>query len=312
MEALNGLKFVVTGGAGFIGSHLCRTLLEKGAKVTVFDNLSSGKLDNIIDLMDLGLKFVEEDIRDSEKIEQETKNCNAIFHLAAQSSVPFSMKDPKEDCLINVVGTVSVLEAARKNRARVVFASSSAVYGNPNVKPTPETFPPNPIAFYGLTKLLGEKYCQFYKENFGLEVVMLRIFNVYGPNCHGAINDFLIKLRKNPDKLEVLGTGRQARDFIYVSDMVNFLIKAAIFPTAAGEVFNVGTGITTTVSDLAKILTNLMGLRNVDIYFKGGQAWKGDMDITLADNRKAVNMLKWTPQVSLEQGLKKIINSKKD
>jgi UDP-glucose 4-epimerase len=312
LEALNGLKFVVTGGAGFIGSHLCRTLLEKGAKVTVFDNLSSGKLDNIIDLMDLGLKFVEEDIRDSEKIEQETKNCNAIFHLAAQSSVPFSMKDPKEDCLINVVGTVSVLEAARKNRARVVFASSSAVYGNPNVKPTPETFPPNPIAFYGLTKLLGEKYCQFYKENFGLEVVMLRIFNVYGPNCHGAINDFLIKLRKNPDKLEVLGTGRQARDFIYVSDMVNFLIKAAIFPTAAGEVFNVGTGITTTVSDLAKILTNLMGLRNVDIYFKGGQAWKGDMDITLADNRKAVNMLKWTPQVSLEQGLKKIINSKKD
>jgi UDP-glucose 4-epimerase len=312
LEALNGLKFVVTGGAGFIGSHLCRTLLEKGAKVTVFDNLSSGKLDNIIDLMDLGLKFVEEDIRDSEKIEQETKNCNAIFHLAAQSSVPFSMKDPKEDCLINVVGTVSVLEAARKNRARVVFASSSAVYGNPNVKPTPETFPPNPIAFYGLTKLLGEKYCQFYKENFGLEVVMLRIFNVYGPNCHGAINDFLIKLRKNPDKLEVLGTGRQARDFIYVSDMVNFLIKAATFPTAAGEVFNVGTGITTTVSDLAKILTNLMGLRNVDIYFKGGQAWKGDMDITLADNRKAVNMLKWTPQVSLEQGLKKIINSKKD
>ncbi len=306
------MKFVVTGGAGFIGSHLSRTLLEKGAKVTVFDNLSSGKLENIKDLIDLGLKFVEGDIRDSKKIEQATKNCNVIFHLAAQSSVPFSMENPKEDCSINVVGTISVLEAARKNRARVVFASSSAVYGNPNIKPTPETFPPNPIAFYGLTKLLGEKYCKFYKENFGIEVVMLRIFNVYGPNCHGAINDFLIKLHKNPDKLEVLGTGRQSRDFIYVSDMVNFLIKAATSPTAAGEIFNVGTGITTSVSELAKILTHLMGLQNVDIYFKGGQAWKGDMDITLADNSKAVKMLKWKPQVSLEQGLKIIINSKKD
>lgn len=308
MKSLNGLEFVVTGGAGFIGSHLCRTLLEKSATVTVFDNLSSGKIENIKDLMNLGLKFVQADIRDTEKIEQTTKNCNVIFHLAAQSSVPFSMENPTEDCSINVLGTVNVLEAARKNGARVVFASSSAVYGNPNIKPTPETFPPNPIAFYGLTKLLGEKYCQFYKENFGLEVVMLRIFNVYGPNCHGAIDDFLNKLRKNPDKLEVLGTGRQSRDFVYVADMVDFLIKAATSPMASGEIFNVGTGITTTVSELAKMIIDLLGLKNVDIYFKGGQAWKGDMDITLADNSKAVNMLKWKPKVTLVQGLEKIIS----
>ena len=311
MKALNGLEIAVTGGAGFIGSHLCKTLVEKGAKVTVFDNLSSGKLDNIKDLMKLGLKFVQGDVRDTEKIEQVTKNSSIIFHLAAQSSVPFSMENPKEDCEINVVGTISVLEAARKNRARVVFASSSAVYGNPHMKPTPETYPPNPIAFYGLTKLLGEKYCQFYKDNFGLEVVMLRIFNVYGPNCHGAIYDFLNKLRKNPDKLEVLGTGGQSRDFIYVSDMVDFLIKAATSPTAAGEIFNVGTGMTTTVSELAKIIIKLLGLKNVDIYFKGGQAWKGDMDVTLADNNKAVNVLKWKPKVSLRRGLKEIISSKR-
>ncbi len=310
MKAVNGLDLVVTGGAGFIGSHLCRTLVDKGAKVTVYDNLSSGKLDNIKDLMELGLKFVQADVRDTEKLTQVSKNSSTIFHLAAQSSVPFSMENPKEDCEINVVGTVSVLEAARKNKTRVVFASSSAVYGNPKMKPTPETYQPNPIAFYGLTKLLGEKYCQFYKENFNLEVVMLRIFNVYGPNCHGAIYDFLNKLRKNPDKLEVLGTGKQSRDFIYVSDMVNLLIKAAITPTAAGEIFNVGTGITTTVSELAKIIINLLGL-NADIYFKGGQAWEGDMNITLADNRKAIDVLKWQPQVSLKQGLKKIINSKK-
>lgn len=310
MKALNGLEVVVTGGAGFIGSHLCRTLVENSAKVTVFDNLSSGKIDNIKDIK-TKLKFVQGDIRDPEKLIEATKNCKVIFHLAAQSSVPFSMENPKEDCEINVVGTVNVLEAARKARARVVFASSSAAYGNPKIKPTPETYPTHPIAFYGLTKLLGEKYCRFYNDNYGLEVVMLRIFNVYGPNCHGAIYDFLNKLRSNPDKLEVLGTGMQSRDFIYVSDMVNFLLKAATSPTAVGEVFNVGTGITTTVSELAKIIVSLLGLKGVDIYFKGGQAWEGDMDITLADNNKAVNMLKWKPQVSLEEGLQKIIDSKK-
>ena len=310
MKALNGLEVVVTGGAGFIGSHLCRTLVENNAKVTVFDNLSSGKIDNIKDIK-TKLKFVQGDIRDPEKLKEATKNCKVIFHLAAQSSVPFSMENPKEDCEINVVGTVNVLEAARKAGARVVFASSSAAYGNPKVKPTPETYPTHPIAFYGLTKLLGEKYCRFYNENYGLEVVMLRIFNVYGPNCHGAIYDFLNKLRETPDKLEVLGTGLQSRDFIYVSDMVNFLSIAASSPTAVGEIFNVGTGITTSVSELAKMIVFLLGLKDVDIYFKGGQAWEGDMDITLADNNKAVNMLKWKPQVSLEEGLKKIIDSKK-
>jgi len=311
LKALNEQEIVVTGGAGFIGSNLCRTLLSHGAKVTAFDNLYSGKIEFIKDLMDKGLNFVQEDIRDAAALEKATKNCKVIFHLAAQTSVPFSMENPKEDCEINVVGTVNVLEAARKAGARVVFASSSAAYGNPKVKPTPETYPTHPIAFYGLTKLLGEKYCRFYNENYGLEVVMLRIFNVYGPNCHGAIYDFLNKLRETSDKLEVLGTGLQSRDFIYVSDMVNFLSIAASSPTAVGEIFNVGTGITTSVSELAKMIVFLLGLKDVDIYFKGGQAWEGDMDITLADNNKAVNMLKWKPQVSLEEGLKKIIDSKK-
>ena len=131
-----------------------------------------------------------------------------------------------------------------------------------------------------------------------------RLYNIY-------IDDFLNKLRKNPDKLEVLGTGRQSRDFVYVADMVDFLIKAATSPMASGEIFNVGTGITTTVSELAKTIINLLGLKNVDIYFKGGQAWKGDMDITLADNSKAVNTLKWKPKVTLEQGLEKIISLQK-
>jgi len=311
LKAFKEQEVVVTGGAGFIGSSLCKTLLEQGAKVTAFDNLYSGKIDLIKDLMDKGLNFVQGDIRDPEAIEKATKNCKVIFHLAAQTSVPFSMENPKEDSEINVIGTLNVLEATRKAGAKMVFASSCAVYGNPEKRPTPETYPTHPIAFYGLTKLLGENYCRFYQETYGSEVVMFRIFNVYGPNCHGAIYDFLNKLRKTPDKLEILGTGKQSRDFVYVSDMVDVLLKAAITPEAAGQAFNIGTGTTTSVAELAKMIVEILGLENVEIYFKGGQAWAGDMDITLADNSKAANILQWKPQVSLREGLKKLISSRR-
>jgi UDP-glucose 4-epimerase len=311
LKGFEGKQVVVTGGAGFIGSNLCRTLLEQGAKVTAYDNLYSGKIEFIEDLMDKGLNFVQEDIRDAAALEKATKNSEVIFHLAAQTSVPFSMENPKEDSEINVVGTLNVLEAARKADARVVFSSSCAVYGNPEKRPTPETYPTHPIAFYGLSKLLGENCCRFYQEIYGLEAVILRIFNVYGPDCHGVIYDFLNKLQKTPDKLEVLGTGRQSRDFVYISDMVDFLLEAATSPAAAGEVFNVGTGTTTSVSELAEMLIEVLGLKDVDVYFRGGQAWEGDMDITLADNSKAVNKLQWRPQVSLKEGLKKLISSRK-
>jgi UDP-glucose 4-epimerase len=311
VKALKEKSVVVTGGAGFIGSNLCRKLLVHGAKVTAFDNLYSGKIEFIEDLMDKGLTFVQEDVRDQAALEEATKNCEVVFHLAAQTSVPFSMENPKEDCEINVVGTVNALEAARKAGARVVFASSAAVYGNPEKRPTPETYPTHPVAFYGLTKLLGENYCRFYHENYGLEVIMFRIFNVYGPDCHGAIYDFLNKLRKNPNKLEVLGTGKQSRDFVYISDMVDALLKAATSPAAPGEVFNVGTGTTTSVAELAKMIVDILGLEDVDIYFTGGQAWAGDMDITLADNSKIISKLQWKPQVSLEEGLKKLISSRR-
>ena len=310
LKDLAGKQVVVTGGAGFIGSNLCRTLLEQDAKVTAYDNLYSGKIEHIEDLMDKGLNFVQQDIRDTAALENATKNSEVIFHLAAQTSVPFSMKNPKEDSEINVVGTLNVLEAARKADARMVFSSSCAVYGNPE-RPTPETHPTHPIAFYGLSKLLGENCCRFYQEIYGLEIVILRIFNVYGPNCHGVMYDFLNKLQKTPDKLEILGTGRQSRDFVYISDMVDFLLKAATSSSAAGEVFNVGTGVTTSVSELAKMIIEILELKDVEVSFTGGQAWEGDMDITLADNSKAVNMLQWRPQVSLKEGLKKLISSGK-
>lgn len=311
MEALEGKKFVVTGGAGFIGSHLCRKLIEQGAKVTAFDNLSSGNIELIKDLLDDGLNFVQDDIRHPTAVERATRDSEVIFHLAAQTSVPFSMEDAKEDCEINVVGTLNVLESAKKADARVVFASSSAVYGNPEKRPTPEKHPTHPISFYGLSKYIGENYCTFYQENYDSEIVMLRIFNVYGPNGHGVLPDFLNKLEKTPDKLEILGTGRQSRDFVYISDMVKFLILAATSPAAAGQIFNVGTETTTSVTELAKKLIELLGLEKVEISFTGGLAWEGDMDITQADISKAFKELQWKPQVNLEEGLRKLISSGK-
>jgi UDP-glucose 4-epimerase len=311
LKGLENKEVVVTGGAGFMGSNLCRTLLEQGTKVTVVDNLYSGKMEFIEDLLDKGLNFVKADIRDPAALEKATKNSEVIFHLAAQTSVPFSMKNPQEDSEINVIGTLNVLEAARKTDTRVVFASSCAVYGNPEKRPTPETYPTNPIAFYGLSKLLCEDCCKFHQATYGLEVVRLRIFNVYGPNCHGVMYDFLKKLQKSPKKLEVLGTGRQSRDFVYISDMIDILLKAATSPEAPGEAFNVGTGTTTSVAELAEMMIEALGLKDVEVSFTGGQAWEGDMDITLADNRKAAEKLQWKPQVSLKEGLKKLISSGK-
>jgi len=311
LETLEGKKVIVTGGAGFIGSHLCRRLIGKGAKVTVFDNLSSGNIGFIKYLMDDGLDFVQGDVRNPTALEKATRNSEVIYHLAAQTSVPFSMEDAKEDCEVNVVGTLNVLEAAKKANARVVFASSSAVYGNPEKRPTPEKHPTHPISFYGLSKYIGENYCNFYQENYGSDIVVLRIFNIYGPNGHGVLPDFLNKLKKTPNKLEILGTGTQGRDFVYISDMVNILILIATSPAAAGQVFNVGTGTITSVTELAKKLIELLGLEKVEISFTGGLAWEGDMNITQADISKAVKELQWKPQVDLEEGLKKLISSGK-
>ncbi len=306
MKALEETEVSVTGGAGFIGSHLCKTLLEHGAKVTAYDNLSTGKIAYIENLLEKKLKFVRGDIRDTVKLKEAMRNCEIIFHLAAQTSVSFSMEKPNEDCEVNVVGTLNTLEAARKADARVLFASSAAVYGNPDQRPTPEDYPTHPISFYGLAKLLGENYCRFYSENYGLKVVILRIFNAYGPNCHGVMADFLNKLQMTPNKLEVLGTGKQSRDFIHISDLIRFLILAATSKTSIGRTYNLGSGTTISVSKLAKKIINLLELEGVEISFTGGQAWEGDMDITQADISKAMRDLHWRPLIELEEGLKSL------
>jgi UDP-glucose 4-epimerase len=195
MTQLKGKRILVTGGAGFIGFHLTKKLLDLGADVTIYDNLSSGKIENVND--NPQAKFVKGDILDLQQL-LSLPTFDLIYHLAAQVVVPYSMENPTLDFETNAHGTVNVLEKARKDETQIVFASTAAVYGNPTVFPTPESYGFHPFSCYGLSKVVGEEYCQIYGMQYGMEVTVVRFANVYGSRCHGVINDFLDKLRKTP------------------------------------------------------------------------------------------------------------------
>jgi UDP-glucose 4-epimerase len=217
------------------------------------------------------------------------------------------MENPADDFKTNAYGTLNILELARKKDARVVYASSAAVYGKPAKTPTPENSPLNPISFYGLSKLVGENYCNMYIEKYGLEASIMRIANAYGPRCHGVIADFLHKIRKNPRKLEIIGSGLQSRDFVHVSDVVEALILSATSKEALSQTFNVGFGMTMKVVDLAKTLLKMLKLDET-VITTTNKSWEGDVEIIWLDISKTRERLKWTPKTSLEEGLKNLIS----
>jgi len=308
MNNLKDANFTVTGGAGFIGFHLDQRLLQSEANVQVFDNLSTGTMKNLRDLPK-SVKLVKGDVRKLEEAETKLARCDTVFHLAAQRDVAYSMRNPAEDVEINFLGTLKVLEWARKSDSKVIFASTAAVYGNgQKARPTSERDPVNPISTYGLSKAAGEEECLFYHHNYGLRVVIFRIFNVYGPRGHGVTADFLQHLRENSRQLKILGTGNQRRDLFYVSDLVEALMLAANSKKAEGEVFNVGSGTIVTVKQLADMMIELLGLKNTTkIACTGGQAWEGDLKINYANISKARKDLGWQPRVNLSDGLQMMI-----
>lgn len=308
MEQLKGKKILVTGGAGFIGFHLCKKLLEFTPNLTIYDNLSNGKLENVKDLSKA--KFVKGDILDLKKLNSQEK-ADLIYHLAAQVVVPYSMENPIEDFETNARGTLNVLEKARKDDARLVFASSAAVYGNPTKLPTPEDYGPNPFSCYGLSKVVGEEYCNIYVNQYGLDITILRFANVYGSRCHGVISDFLDKINENPAKLEIIGTGLQSRDFVHVSDAVDALMLSAVRENALGQTFNIGFGKTTKIIDLAKMILKILNLSDKTVITTTNVSWKGDIDTIWFDISKAKKELKWYPRVSLEDNLREMIIERK-
>jgi UDP-glucose 4-epimerase len=308
MAQLNGKRILVTGGAGFIGFHLCKKLSDSTRHLTIYDNLSSGKVENVKHLPNV--HFVKGDILDLKKLRSQEK-ADLIYHLAAQVVVPYSMENPIEDFETNARGTLNVLEKARKDDSRVVFTSSAAVYGNTTKLPTPEDYGFNPDSCYGLSKVVGEQYCNMYSKQYGLDITILRFANVYGPKCHGVIEDFLDKISRNPEKLEIIGSGLQSRDFVHVSDVVEALTLAATSEVAVGETFNIGFGKTTKIIDLAKMILKILGLSDKTVITTTNVPWQGDINTIWFDISKVKKDLKWHPKISLEDNLKELILERK-
>ncbi len=296
---------LVTGGAGFIGSHLVDALVANGCRVTVLDNLSTGHRRNLDGLGDR-IDFVEGDIRDADLLDRVVKGCQVVFHQAAVVSVTQSVQDPAHSCEVNDLGTVRVLDASRRNGVgRVVMASSSAVYGDDPRLPKTEDMAPGPLSPYAVQKLTGEYYASVFNGLYGLETVCLRYFNVFGPRqdpsspYSGVISIFMTRASAG-QAATIYGDGGQSRDFIYVKDVVRANLLAATEAAAAGRVFNVGTGAFILIRELWKLIGELSNVK-IDPIFGAPRA--GDIRASVSDISEMERLLGFSPQVKLRQGL---------
>jgi nucleoside-diphosphate-sugar epimerase len=299
-------KYLVTGGAGFIGSHLTATLLERGHSVRVLDNFSSGKMENLEPLISK-IELVRGDIRDRSICDDASKGMEYVLHQAALRSVPKSMQAPEEFNDVNISGTLNMLNAAKGAGVQCfVFASSSSIYGDVKQFPEKEDFLPQPISPYALTKLAGEHYCKIFSLFRALPTVCLRYFNVFGPRQSlddeyaVVIPKFISCMLKN-EAPPIFGTGKQSRDFTYISNVVEANILASQNPGLKGEVFNVASGRDYSVLDLVKALNKIMA-KSIEPRFL--DARPGDVFRTLADLSRSKKLLGFTPRVDFIEGLK--------
>jgi UDP-glucose 4-epimerase len=298
-------RALVTGGAGFIGSHLVDALLSQGCAVSVLDNLSSGRFSNLAHVEDQ-IIFYENDIRERDVLLKAAKNCDVIFHMAAIVSVQQTIDQPVESAMVNDIGTLNVLETARKMKVkRVILASSCAVYGDDPALPKKETMIPKPLSPYAVQKLCAELNARIYYELFGLETVSLRFFNVYGPRqdpsspYSGVISIFMAKTVSNQTPL-IYGDGNQSRDFIYVKDVVKANLLAASEKKLGGKVFNIGTGNSVSIKRLWELISSFSG-RRLDPSYEPARS--GDILHSLAGIDLAASRLKFKYDFPLEKGL---------
>jgi UDP-glucose 4-epimerase len=301
-----GKDVLVTGGAGFIGSHLVDRLIELGARVTVLDNLSFGCKENINPAADL----LEHDVTNYSQVREDVRGKELVFHLAASATTKESSmgwNDPLFDYRVNALGTLHLLRAAAElvDRPRIVYASSAAVYGIPERVPVDESHATRPISPYGVSKLAGENYCYAYWHEHALDVVTVRIFNTYGPRqTRYVMFDLLAKLRACPERLEVLGDGEQVRDYCYVSDTVDGLLIAAQ-KGAAGSVLNLASGEPVVIRELVGQMLRTTGLDGATEVHYTGHSWTGDIPKLLGDSTK-LRRLGFKPRVRLEEGLRRL------
>ncbi|MBU3911362.1 MAG: SDR family oxidoreductase [Candidatus Omnitrophica bacterium] len=303
------MKFLVTGGAGFIGSHITDALVKNGDKVVVLDDFSSGRRENLETVLDK-IELVEGDIRDKAIVSKVMRGVDYCLHQAALRSVPKSLGDPGLYNDVNINGTLNILNAAKEAKVkRVVLASSSSIYGETDKLPEKEDFLPLLISPYALTKLAGEYYCRIFSQIYGLETASLRYFNVFGPrqsleNEYAVVIPKFITCMLKDEEPPVHGDGKQTRDFTYIANVVQANIKAATTPGIKCEVFNIACGKAYSVLDIVKYVNKIL---KKDIKPRLGPIRPGDVKYTLADITKAKKLLKFNPDIGFEEGLERTI-----
>jgi len=303
------LVTLVTGGAGFIASHIVDELLRRGERVRVLDNFSTGREENLAGAVH-DIDLIRGDIRDPEAVRAAVAGAQVVIHHAALASVPLSIQDPVLCNDVNVNGTLNLLVAARDAGVRrFILASSSAVYGDRAKPPLVETMPPAPISPYGLSKLTGEDYCRLFTQLYGLETVALRYFNVFGPrqdpgSPYAAVIPCFLSALLDGGRPEIYGDGEQSRDFAYVENVVAANLAAMTAPAAAGKVYNIGSG---EQMSLNRLLLELIRLTDRSAWPEYLPAKKGDIRVSVADIRAAREDLGYAPRISLTEGLRETI-----
>jgi len=312
---LTNNRVPITGGAGFIGSHLIDVLITMEANIIILDNLSSGSLNNIKQHLDnQNLTFIHGDLLNPADVARAVDGCEIVYHLAANPEVRIGSISPDIHYKQNILATYNLLEAIRKAGTvnTLLFASSSTVYGEASKVPTPEDYAPlEPISVYGASKLACEALITAYAHTYGFKAIIYRLANIVGTRSkHGVIHDFIQKLKKNPKQLEILGDGTQSKSYLYVADCVEAMLLGLEKSSKSVEIYNVGSEDQITVKEIAKIITQEMGLKNVKFTYTGGvdggRGWIGDVRNMLLDVNK-LKSLGWKPEHNSKQAITKTI-----
>ncbi|MFW9923187.1 MAG: SDR family NAD(P)-dependent oxidoreductase [Candidatus Thorarchaeota archaeon] len=306
-------KILVTGGCGFIGSNIVTRLLKEDKEVKVIDDLSSGNKNYIKSCLEKSknCRFVKGSITDLEFLEKELNDMDLVIHEAANPDVRASKDNLFRDFEINVIGTINILHAMIKNNVpKIIFASSAGtVYGEAKIIPTPENTSLAPISHYGASKAASEQYMTSFSSLYNIEAISLRLGNIFGPpSNHGVMFDFYQKLKTNPQKLEILGDGKQIKTYLYVEDCVEAHIKAMEKKFQGHIAFNITSSESITVNEIAIGVVDAMGLEKVEFSYTGGErGWAGDVRQAIPDISKAEKLLDWKPKISTLEGIKRYI-----
>ena len=309
-----GENILVTGGAGFIGSSLTNKLVATGKKVTVYDNLCTGKKEHIEHHLDNdNFEFIEADLLNKEELDKIMQGKDFVFHLAANADIPYGTKHPGHDFEQNTVVTLNVLEAMRKhNVKKIAFSSTSACFGTSTEMPTTETYGPAfPESLYGASKLACEGFITSYCTLFGMQAWLFRFANIIGPNVtHGILADFALKLKNNPEELEVLGDGTQVKSYLHVNDCVDAMIFAIDNTSEKFALFNLGSDDQITVKEITDIVIQELAPNAKARYTGGDRGWKGDVPKMFLDNSK-IKSLGWKPKYNSKDAVLESVKSLK-